>query len=187
VTVRVKNGSSHSHRSYRAIITGKKNATVKCGVYCQSFQLPEALFKECLSAIVHVEIATTVELICQLIAVPKVKSLRFPFPHAATCAGPAPLDTYRDLNLSAVTQFQTMHKINSLRGRARNNVDHVKQSWPGLGVKCPFCSHSKCPACVDVSCNILACCSCRARAISRLAHLKEVYGRRESNCDEEAH
>jgi hypothetical protein len=35
------------------ISNGKKNAIVKCGVYCPSFELPEALFQACLRAIVH--------------------------------------------------------------------------------------------------------------------------------------
>ena len=54
-------------------------------------------------------------------------------------------------------------------------MDHFKHSWPGLGVECPFCSHSKCRACVEVSVNVLACCVCRTRAIRRLAYLKEIY------------
>ena len=54
-------------------------------------------------------------------------------------------------------------------------MDSLKNSWPGLGMECPFCSHSKCRTCLDVSVNILACCKCRARAIRRLAYLKEVY------------
>jgi transcription elongation factor Elf1 len=63
-------------------------------------------------------------------------------------------------------------------------VDHLKLSWPGLGMECPFCSHSKCRACLEVSVNVLACCNCRTRAIRRLDFLKEVYRLRETWRDE---
>ena len=58
-------------------------------------------------------------------------------------------------------------------------MDPLKHSWPGLGMECPFCSHTKCRACLEVSVNILACCVCRSRAIKRLAYLKEVCGLKE--------
>jgi hypothetical protein len=64
-------------------------------------------------------------------------------------------------------------------------MDHLKHSWPGLGVECPFCSHSKCRACLEVSVNILACCICRTRAIRRLAYLKDVYRLKELGLDDD--
>ena len=54
-------------------------------------------------------------------------------------------------------------------------MDHLKHSWPALGMKCPFCSHVKCRSCPEVSVNVLACCVCRGRAVRRLAHLEEIY------------
>lgn len=54
-------------------------------------------------------------------------------------------------------------------------MDHLKHSWPALGMKCPFCSHVKCRTCPEVSVNVLACCVCRGRAVRRLAYLEEIY------------
>ena len=59
-------------------------------------------------------------------------------------------------------------------------MDYLKHSWPGLGLECPFCSHSKCRAYLEVSVNVLACCECRTRAIRRLAYLKEVHESKEA-------
>ena len=64
-------------------------------------------------------------------------------------------------------------------------MDHLKHSWPGLGMKCTFCSHSKCRDCLDVSVNVLACCNCRQRAVRRLADLKEMYRLRSLDRTEE--
>lgn len=63
-------------------------------------------------------------------------------------------------------------------------MDPLKHSWPGLGMECPFCSHTKCRACLEVSVNILACCVCRSRAIKRLAYLKETWARQEPAIDD---
>ena len=64
-------------------------------------------------------------------------------------------------------------------------MDQLKQSWPGLGTKCPFCSHSKCRACIEVSVNALACCNCRMRAVRRLEYLKDLYRLEEQRREQE--
>ena len=63
-------------------------------------------------------------------------------------------------------------------------MDQLKYSSPALGIACPFCSHSKCQACIEVSSNVLACCQCRARAISRLTYLENVRDRKGAKIDE---
>jgi len=51
-------------------------------------------------------------------------------------------------------------------------MDHLKQSWAGIGILCPFCRHSKCDACSDICSSLLACCRYRARAVSRIESLQ---------------
>ena len=65
-------------------------------------------------------------------------------------------------------------------------MDQLKYSSPALGIACPFCCHSKCQACVEVSSNVLACCQCRARAISRLTYLENARDRKGAEIDEKS-
>jgi hypothetical protein len=51
--------------------------------------------------------------------------------------------------------------------------------WPFLRVKCVLCGHRNCPECREVSCSILACCKCRARAVKRLHELHELQNKEE--------
>ena len=44
--------------------------------------------------------------------------------------------------------------------------------WPLLKVRCLLCGHLNCPDCREVSFSILACCSCRAKAIERLQEFR---------------